>query len=143
MKRLLKIIGVTVLVAFFLLAASPDLLLLPFTLAFGWVKSAQRFVSLVSISPSTLLSGLLLVTVLLVGTHSFCQWIQRARPGLPRPWRWQWTCGVFSGPILVLLASAGLVGIVHQTAWMATSGEPMFKNRFRGLRERAQLVTVG
>ena len=142
MRRSIKIAAALMPVAL-VLAAAPELLKLPLPLAFGWIKSAGRFLSVMHLSSGTVTSLIILVGVLLVGTHAFCTWVRGARAGASNPWRWRWTCSVYAGLVLLLFASAALVGIAHQTGWMISSPEPIFKSRKMFLKERFRLRSVG
>jgi hypothetical protein len=142
MRRSIKIAAAVTLLAGVVAAGAPELMLLPLTLGIGWVKSAGRFVSVVQPSAGTVLRLLLLVGVLLVGTHAFCAWVRRARSSAASPWKWKWTCGFYVALVLVLFASASLVGVAHQTGWMITSKEPFFKRRW-DFAEQMRLRNVG
>jgi len=85
---------------------------------------------------------MLLVGVLLVGTHAFCAWVRRTRSSAASPWKWKWTCGFYVALVLVLFASASLIGVAHQSVWMITSKEPFFKRRW-DFAEQMRLRNVG
>jgi len=141
MRRSIKIAAVIALVMVVIVAGGgPQVLLIPLTLAFGWIKSLVRFASVVQLSGGTVVWFAVLLVMLLVGTHAFCCWVQRTRS---RTWRWRWTFGFYAGVVLVLFASAGLVGVAHQTGWMISSPEPIFKRRGAFLKERIRLHNVG
>ena len=143
MRRSIKIAAVVTLVTGVVLAANPALVLIPLTLAIGWVKSTGRFVSVVQLSAPTVAWSIIALGVLLAGTHAFCTWARQARTGTVGVWPWRWTCSFYCALALVLFASAALVGIAHQTGWMISSQEPVFKSRKATLQEWMQLRNVG
>jgi len=84
--------------------------------------------------------------VLVVGTHWFCAWLhqrlQSADGANARGWPWKWTLALHGGLWLVFFAVMGLVGIVHQAAWMAASGEPVFVSGKGRWKARATLLNA-
>jgi len=143
MRRSITIPAVLALVAVLVISVAPESLAIPLTLAIGWVRSLGRFLSVVQLSAVSVVWSMLLVGVLVVGTHGFCCWVRRARSDTSGPWQWKWTCSCYAALVLVLFASASLVGIAHQTGWMISSPEPVFKSRKESLQERIQLRDVG
>ena len=145
MRRSIKLAAVLTLVTAVLVTASGahGLLLIPLTLAIGWVKSTGRFLSLVQLSAPTVGWSIIALGVLLAGTHAFCAWVRQARTGTIGAWPWRWTCSFYCALALVLFASAAFVGIAHQTGWMITSKEPFFNRRHEWMIERARLQNVG
>lgn len=143
MRRSIKIAALLTLIALVVLPGAPGLLKILLTLALGWISSIGRFFSLVHFSTGTVVWSIVLVGALLVGTHTFCAWVRRARSSASSPWKWKWTCGFYAALVLVLFSSASLVGIAHQTGWMISSREPILKNRKAWLQERMQLRNVG
>ena len=142
MRRSFKIAAALTLVLVIVVVGAVELLLIPLTLAFGWIKSAIRFASALQLSSATIVWSLIIVAVLIGGTHVFCESVRRASNSAA-PWRWRWTCGFYGALGLVLFASAALVGIAHQTGWMISSDEPIFRRRGPNLRERMRLSNVG
>lgn len=143
MRRSIKIAAVLALVAVVVLPGAPELVTIPLTLAIGWVRSLGRFLSVVQLSAASVVWSMLLVGVLVVGTHGFCAWMRRARSDTSGPWQWRWTCGFYAALVLVLFASAALVGVAHQTGWMLTSKEPFFNRRHEFIVERSRLRNTG
>jgi len=142
MRRSIKIAAVLTLVAAVVLPGAPGLLKILLTLAIGWISSMGRFLSVVQLSTTTVVWSIIIAGVLLVGTHTFCAWVQRARSSDSLPWKCRWTCGFYAALVLVLFASASFVGIAHQTGWMIGAKEPFFKRRW-DIAERMRLRTVG
>jgi prepilin-type processing-associated H-X9-DG protein len=73
------------------------------------------------------------IVTLVIGSHLFLHWLYRqtAAEGMSldtRRWPWRWT---LSGAGLILLmfsAGIGAIGVVHQTAWLATSPVPLVQD---------------
>jgi prepilin-type processing-associated H-X9-DG protein len=95
-------------------------------LAFGWIGFLQRVAPQIQIRWDIAASSAVCAVVLVIGSHLFLRWLYRQTGGDgtspdARRWRWRWT---LSGAGLVLLmfsAGIGAIGVVHQTAWLATS----------------------
>ena len=71
------------------------------------------------------------VALLLVGAHGFLRWLYRemrkdanAGPGV---WKWRWTLGATALILLMFVAGTAMVGVVHQTVWLARSPEPLYR----------------
>jgi hypothetical protein len=121
------------------MAGIEQLLLIPLTLAFGWIKSLGRFFSAVQLTPGTVAWFGIMAGVLVLGTHAFCTSVRRVRTSAIGAWRWKWTCSFYAALVLVLFASAALVGVAHQTGWMILSKEPMFRTGKEAMADRTRL----
>jgi hypothetical protein len=135
-KSILKRLGLALLLLIPAAVTVPELLLVPWALAFGWINSLGRLLPRLDPPLSVVIVAMSALLVLVVGTHWFCGWLHPRllaadAPGdaKRRSWPWKWTLALHGGLWLVFFAVMGLVGIVHQVAWMAASGEPMFASR--------------
>jgi prepilin-type processing-associated H-X9-DG protein len=112
-----------------------------FLLAAGWVPYLLRVVPQVTVRWDLVASTAAYVAALAVGAHLFLRWLQRESvnaDGASAPaWKWRWTLGGLSLVLLMFVAGTAMVGIVHQTAWLVRSPEPMYR---RGSPRRNQAV---
>jgi len=105
-------------------------------LAFGWIGFLWRVVPQVQMRWDNAASAALCVMALVIGSHLFLRWLYNQTSGDgtspdARRWPWRWT---LSGAGLVLLmfsAGIGAIGVVHQTAWLATSPVPLIDEQGR------------
>jgi hypothetical protein len=140
--KIAKAAAVVVGSTFLFMVFRPDILLVPFALLFGWIPSLNRFVSVAHLSTGSVFAAMALSGLLVAGTHYFCGWVHGERRASVR-WKWKWTFASYALLLFLLGASAALVGIAHQTAWMLTSGEPVFKSRLGIASEKVRLWQMG
>jgi hypothetical protein len=142
-KTILKRLSLALIVLMLVGMTFPELLLIPWALGFGWIGSLVRLVPHLSPSLGALSMALIGLLVLIVGTHWFCAWLhqrlQSADGANGSGWPWKWTLALHGGLWLVFFAVMGIVGIVHQVAWMAASGEPVFVSGKGRWKARAAL----
>lgn len=94
----------------------------PVTLAFGWAKHLWRVVPNLNPDPwaaGTAVVGLAGVTV---GAHYFLRWLAGSE------WPLQRSLQCVSLVVLIFVAGIAMVGMTHQTAWLARSPEPLVTN---------------
>jgi len=104
-------------------------------LAFGWIGFLERVVPQVQVRWDIVTSSALCTMVLVVSAHLFLRWLYREIGGsdgssAARRWHKRWT---LSGAVAVLLmfsAGIGMIGVIHQTAWLARSPVPLIRARF-------------
>jgi len=114
-------------------------------LAFGWIGFLQRVVPQIQMRWGIAASSGVCAVILVIGSHLFLRWLycQTGGEGTSpdaRRWHWRWT---LSGAGLVLLmfsAGIGAIGVVHQTAWLATSPVPLVYDSTNHARETANRV---
>lgn len=104
---------------------------LPAILAFGWVRYLGRVLPLVNPDPWAVGTAVVCLAAFTLGTHAFLKWLYAATFPEPRRWERRWT-GLLVG-LIVLTFTAGIafVGIIHQTAWIVRSPEPLLKGGVR------------
>ena len=111
-----------------------------FLLFVGWVPYLVRVVPQVTIRWDLVGSTAAYAAALVVGAHFFLRWLHREwrRGDAPAPaWPWWRTLGGLALVLLLFASGTAMVGIVHQTAWLARSPEPMYR---RGSPRRDQIV---
>jgi hypothetical protein len=149
LKTSFKRLGFALMMLIIALTIFPGLVLVPWTLAFGWVGSLRRLLTDLAPVSGVPIMALIGLLILVIGTHWFCAWLhQGLQPadfvdGANAPgWPWKWTLALHGGLWLVFFAVMGLVGIVHQVAWMAASGEPVFVSRTGRIKARIGLINA-
>lgn len=111
----------------------------PFTLLFGWVPFALDAAERVRPSPGTVATVAGCAVAILGGGHFFARWLRREMRPLEEPWRLRWTLSIGAIATAVFGAGISAVGVVHQTAWLATSPEPLIQG---GSRSRVNEVNA-
>jgi hypothetical protein len=106
--------------------------LLPVSVLFGWVPFLGRVLPELTVSWSGVGTVAVCVLLLLVGLHLFCGWVSRRRQLGAAPgtvpggrWRFLWTACILGIVVLMFTAGIAAVGVVHQTAWVMSSPEPL------------------
>ncbi len=127
MRRRWKVLGLTaaggsaLLFCLFLLCAGLDAVLqIPVTLALGWPKYLWRVIPQLRPDPWMVGTAIACLAGVILGTHAFCRW-------LAPPWPWKRTWRVVGLVVLMFVAGISVVGIVHQTAWLVHSPEPLLR----------------
>lgn len=110
----------------------PMVFVMAWELIVGWLDFLQRTPPHIIPEWTSLMFVAGCAGATILGVHWFFGWLHghrtstatSAENSMSTPWRWRWTLGI-SGVIgLVCLMAMGLVGIVHQAAWMIASDEP-------------------
>lgn len=145
--RLLWYFSILVLTPFglFLLVLALDdavlkaILLIPF----GWFYFLRRVIPIVVVDSGGVVTAIFCLAVFTAGLHRFFYWLhQNMHPPEPvapelrlrwkdksqaSEWRFRWTATFVALVLLVFVAGISVVGVAHQTAWLATSPEPIIK----------------
>jgi hypothetical protein len=111
-------------------------------LLIGWVGFIRRVTPQVRVRWDLVGSALFYATVLVAGSHAFLRWLYREMSGpvvaggspASRAWRLRWTLGGFAIIVLMFTAGMAAIGVAHQTAWLVTSREPLFRRTSRANR---------
>lgn len=121
-----------------------------FMAAFGWIRFLLRVVPQVTISWAGAATAAVCSVAFLLGTHWFLRWLyaewrQNGASSEPstelRPadsWKLRWTVGLTSVAVLMFVAGICVTGLAHQTAWLATSKEPLMERSGRMIMSRVQ-----
>jgi prepilin-type processing-associated H-X9-DG protein len=115
-------------------------------LAFGWIGFLRRVVPQIQVRWDMAASCAVCVFVLVIGSHLFLRWLYRqtAAEGVSadgRRWRWRWTLAGAGLVFLMFSAGIGATGVVHQTAWLATSPVPLVHERTREEASRVKCAS--
>jgi hypothetical protein len=108
-------------------------------LLFGCVMFLVRVSSKVTINWSAVATGLTCLLFIWAGSHYFLRWLASAMqagnaagaspsPALPC-WKPRWTTALVGVVVLMFVAGISFIGLVHQTAWLATSPQPYVEER--------------
>jgi hypothetical protein len=106
------------------------LITLPFTLLFGWMGFLAKVFAELTWNWMMIVTGVLCMGVFVVGFHLTASWLRRTMLAEASPWPWRWTVLVTAGVMLVFTASISVIGILHQSIWLVTSGEPALRSNF-------------
>jgi hypothetical protein len=108
-----------------------------FYLVFGWVGFLGRTVRQVGVNWMSVLTAAICLVGLSWGLHLFLAWFvaeSRKPPEGEGPagrWKARWTLVIVGGIVLAFAAGIAAVGVTHQTAWLATSREPLVSSGSR------------
>src|SRR5262245_37638689 len=102
---------------------------LPWVLLSGWWSAAGRILTALQAGAASVLGAATTLVVVVIGTHCFLSWLCRPASAPPRApelasrsrWRWRWTFSLHLAFWLTLFAAMSLIGVVHQTAWLAVA----------------------
>lgn len=150
MKGLLKVIG-GALVVLFALMVTVSFGFAPLVLLLGWPAFLSRILPHVTVNPVMVGEGVLLVLILGVGVHFFLSWLYEnyGTPGEGQPpkqrWRLKWSLSGLTIFLLMFVTSISVTGFVHQTAWLATSPEPIaeYDRHWLGRTTSQRMRSVG
>jgi hypothetical protein len=114
-------------------------------LLIGWMLFIANVVPKMTVDWGGVATALVCLTCLAFGVHHVCGWLYGhfLRNKYPAPadtphWRRSWTFVLLAGVVLMFLAGVSAVGLVHQSVWLATSPEPMWRMYGRGAATRTQ-----
>jgi hypothetical protein len=100
----------------------------PLTLALGWMPYLARIVPGLNPDPWAVSTAILCLAGVAVGAHYFLRWLAGGA------WPWKRTLRCVSLVVLMFVAGIALVGVAHQTAWLARSPESLTPGRYTGAR---------
>jgi prepilin-type processing-associated H-X9-DG protein len=117
-------------------------------LAGGWALYLWRTVGEVTVDWPSLGLGAAALALFAGGLHAFLRWFSRnwamstshptdemspgagAASSVRSPWQPRWTTAIVAMVVTLFVAGIAMVGMTHQTAWMATSPEPLVASNF-------------
>src|SRR5208283_3990303 len=82
--------------------------------------------------PFPIATGIFCLIFLPFCLHFFLRWLWHAWPTEsqgPGFWKVRWTARIFGGVLIVFVAGISALGVIHQTFWLATSPEPVIRDR--------------
>ena len=103
----------------------------------GWFSYPLRALPLVEANPSMTVCGLAALALALWAGHRLLRSLAPRFPALPAPWPFRLTAVLFALLLLAFGTSIAMTGIVHQLAWLATSGEPNIVRNGSSVRIKA------
>jgi hypothetical protein len=134
-------------IALIAIAYGLDVILFAFFHLFvGWAYFLVRVLPDITLNWTGVLTTVLCLGLLIPGVHYFGNWIftkvQEKRHVEPmRSWPWRWTISSLAVVVLMFTAGIAMVGIVHQSIWLASSsnsvsvrGGGLPSQEFRNLR---------
>ncbi len=125
--RVAPLIWVGVIVALLILLALSEPAR---ALLFGWVFFLWRVLPRMKVNWGTIAVSGTALALFAGGVHWIaCGWFRRKYPEAieaGKKWKMRWSLAVVAGVILMFAAGTSLIGVVHQTSWLATSTEPMY-----------------
>jgi hypothetical protein len=112
---------------------------LPLALAFGWVQFLWHVVPTLSPDPWTVGTALACLVGVIFGAHLFLRWLHLATAAQPDTPRWPLgrTLRLVAMVVVMFVAGIAVVGVIHQTSWLARSPEPLISGH-RRVSERVQ-----
>jgi hypothetical protein len=111
----------------------------------GWASFLRRVGPRIQWRWDAVLTFLIALLALGLVSHYLLRWMSASRAATETGWKVRWTvCGL----LIVLLMFAGgiaMIGVTHQTAWLATGEEPLFVGvmKPRGSSSIVHLQLVG
>ena len=93
------------------------------TLALGWVTYLWRVIPKLNPDPWTVATAVACLALVILGTHRFLRWLAGGE------WRWSRTLRCVGLLVLMFVAGIAVVGVTHQTSWLAQSPEPFLVSR--------------
>lgn len=114
-----------------------------FYLIAGWIPFIRRVAPQLNVNWSNVATAVLCLFTVGLGAHWFLSWIDASRTrdsAEPlRRWRFAWTASITAAILLLLIAGICILGVAHQTVWMATSEQPIIESTFETFyREESQ-----
>jgi prepilin-type N-terminal cleavage/methylation domain-containing protein len=127
LRELVAVIAIMAVLLAFL--GGEIVLEVPITLVLGWTKYLWRVVPKLNPDPWTVGTAIVCLAGVIAGAHLFLRWLHRAtQPGAPR-WPLRRTLRLVGLVVLMFVAGIAVVGVIHQTSWLARSPEPLTGER--------------
>lgn len=129
---------VVVFVLLVLVVMPEQVTLVPWTILTGWIIVVGDVIPRMTWNWEMIATGLVCLVVFVAGFHWLASWMYRHRSADAR-WPWRWTLSVTLSVILLFGAGIAVIGLVHQTTWLAKTPEPMV--RYDMLRHPDQILS--
>ena len=98
----------------------------PYYLLAGWIHYLIRVVPQIDPDPATVATAFGCIAVVIFGVHWFARWLHGSIASDKAKWSCRWTARIVTVVVLMFTVGIAAVGVTHQTAWLATSREPIF-----------------
>jgi hypothetical protein len=105
-----------------------------FDLVFGWIGYLARVARELRVRWDGVAIFAVALILFFVLLHGFLRWLSSAltTPDAPvRPWRWRSTAAIVLVIVVMFWAGVSMIGVAHQTIWLATDPAPMFGTMLR------------
>jgi len=121
-----------VLVVMFLLTilGIEQFLVLPLTVLFGWILFLRDVVPQVTWNWELIATGVICLAIFVWGFHRTAMWMRQGTAPTEVGWRWRWTVTVTLGVMCFFTATIAVIGVLHQSIWLAKTEEPMLRADF-------------
>ncbi len=131
-------VGLLLLFGLFLACAGLQFVVeLPLTVAFGWPWYLKRVVPQLKPDPWSIVSAVVCLVALVLGSHAFLKWLYAASSTEPRRWPWKRTFQLVGLVVLMFVSGIAVTGMIHQTGWLIRSREPLVEGGVRVAATRA------
>lgn len=134
------LLGSVVLLLLLTLAGNHARLLMEIlsTLPVGWLRFLARTLPRVTLNWNLIGMAAVCLALIIAGIHYFCRWLQASiQPEQPAAARWgvASSAGLAGCFLLLFFIGMAVIGIVHQTAWMVSSPQPLYTERVQFIIE--------
>lgn len=123
-------VGCTIIIAvfvLFVLVVMPEpVTLVPWTILSGWIVVIGDVIPRMTWNWEMVTTGMVCLVVFIIGFHWFAGWL-RGHHTTGARWPWRWTFSVTAGVVLMFVAGIAVIGLVHQSIWLAKTDEPMVR----------------
>lgn len=101
-------------------------------LVLGWLIFIIQTLPNVHVNVGNVVLAVTCFAVFTVGAQAFLQWLlahwnagDTGQPTESRSWQWRWTLSLCGLIVLAFVSGIAMVGVVHQSAWLASSPKPL------------------
>ena len=137
----MRLFLLVLLVMFFLIILGMDqFLLLPLTVLFGWIVFLRDVVPQVTWNWELIATGVICLAIFVWGFHRTATWMRQGASSAEVGWRWRWTVTVTLGVTCFFTATIAVIGVLHQSIWLAKTEEPMLRYQNHFMRHPRTIV---
>ena len=130
--RIVRSFLLVLVVMFFLtMLGIETFLILPLTFLFGWIPFLRDVVPQITWNWELIATGVICLAIFVWGFHRTATWMRQGASSAEVGWRWRWTVTVTLGVMCFFTATIAVIGVLHQSIWLAKTDEPMLRNVMR------------